>query len=165
MKLSEVRFLDLGGPDKMEQAFRDGQGDYIHLQAPAPQQLEREGGGSIVARVGEGLHPCAFSSVCGSAAFLDSPVAPAFLRAFGRAKTWVQSAAPMSVAVAEHSYFPGISLPSLASSIQGYQDLGTWVGGTDIHPAEYEQTQAVFATVGSLLNRYPWERVCRRLVT
>jgi NitT/TauT family transport system substrate-binding protein len=34
--------------EEMDQAFRKGQGDYIHLQGPAAQQLEQEGIGSIV---------------------------------------------------------------------------------------------------------------------
>ena len=39
----------------MDQAFRDGQGDYIHQQGPAPQQLERDGVGHVVASVGKAV--------------------------------------------------------------------------------------------------------------
>ena len=38
--------VDAGSPEAMQAAFRAGQGDYIHLQGPAPQQLEADGVGS-----------------------------------------------------------------------------------------------------------------------
>src|SRR5262245_24724266 len=47
--LTKVRFVNAGSPDAMERAFRAGEGDFVHLQGPAPQQLEKEGVGVIVA--------------------------------------------------------------------------------------------------------------------
>jgi ABC-type nitrate/sulfonate/bicarbonate transport system substrate-binding protein len=37
-----INILDVGSPDQIEAAFRAGQGDYVHLQGPGPQQLEEE---------------------------------------------------------------------------------------------------------------------------
>ena len=37
------------GIETMDRAFRDGTGDYIHQQGPAPQQLEHDGVGHVVA--------------------------------------------------------------------------------------------------------------------
>ncbi|NQU71430.1 MAG: ABC transporter substrate-binding protein [Rhodospirillales bacterium] len=54
---------DAGEPDEMEQAWRDGKGDYVHLQGPAPQQLEKDGLGYVVAAVGDAIGPVAFSSL------------------------------------------------------------------------------------------------------
>ena len=48
----------------MVAAFRSGAGDYVHLQGPAPQQLEADGVGHVVASVGEAIGPVAFSSLC-----------------------------------------------------------------------------------------------------
>ena len=42
---------------EMDGAFRKGQGDYIHQQGPAPQQLEHDGAGHVVASVGGGDRP------------------------------------------------------------------------------------------------------------
>ncbi len=47
----------------MDAAFRAGTGDYIHQQGPSPQQLEHDGVGHVVARVGDPIGPCAFSSL------------------------------------------------------------------------------------------------------
>ncbi len=37
----KIHVIDAGTPEEMEVCFRAGAGDYVHLQAPAPQQLER----------------------------------------------------------------------------------------------------------------------------
>src|SRR5689334_2130453 len=42
---SRIRVLDAGSPEEMDAAFRSGQGDYVHLQAPAPNQIEKDGKG------------------------------------------------------------------------------------------------------------------------
>ena len=49
--------------DQMDAAFRKGEGDYIHQQGPAPQQLEHDKVGHVVASVGEAIGPVAFSSL------------------------------------------------------------------------------------------------------
>src|SRR5436190_6901953 len=51
--VNRVHMINAGPPDAMEKAFRSGDGDFIHLQGPAPQQLEHDGIGRIVAAVGE----------------------------------------------------------------------------------------------------------------
>ncbi|TFH50206.1 MAG: hypothetical protein E4H01_02805 [Lysobacterales bacterium] len=40
-----IESMDAGNPQAMEAAFRAGQGDYVHLQGPAAQQLAKEGVG------------------------------------------------------------------------------------------------------------------------
>src|SRR5258705_4226224 len=49
--------------DQMDGAFRKGEGDYIHQQGPAPQQLEHDRAGHVVASVGQAIRPVAFSSL------------------------------------------------------------------------------------------------------
>src|SRR2546422_577014 len=61
--MNRIQVIDAGGPDAMEKAFRAGKGDFVHLQGPAPQELEMGGIGKIVAAVGEVIPPVAFSSL------------------------------------------------------------------------------------------------------
>ncbi len=78
--------------DQMDKAFRDGQGEYIHQQGPAPQQLEHDGVGHIVASLGDAIGPCAFSSLAATREWLNTDAAKRFMRAYRRARTWVISA-------------------------------------------------------------------------
>ena len=58
----KVIAVNSGSPEEMDAAFRRGEGDFIHLQGPLPQQLEKDGVGRIVGALGEVIPPIAFSS-------------------------------------------------------------------------------------------------------
>jgi NitT/TauT family transport system substrate-binding protein len=158
-----VRLVDAGSPDRMQAAFRSGEGDYIHLQGPAPQQLEAEGVGWVVAQVGAGLPTCAFSSVAAKRDFLGRPEYGFFVRALAAARRWSVAADAREIAEAEARFFPGVSLDALVDAIAGYQKLGTWSGGTGISSADYEQSIDIFESTGNLPTRYPYERVCAQI--
>ena len=81
-----IKVIDAGGVEEIDAAFRNGLGDYVHQQGPAPQQLESEGIGYVVASVGEAMPPVAFSSLMASREFLETGAAKAFIRAYARAR-------------------------------------------------------------------------------
>jgi NitT/TauT family transport system substrate-binding protein len=155
-----IHSIDAGSPEDMQRAFRQGDADYVHLQAPFSHRLEAEGAGHIVASVGESMPPVAFSSVCCSRAFLKTADCRAFVAAFRQAREWVRTAAPQEVGEKEARFFPGLPVEVLASSIRSYQNVGCWQGGIEITPALYEQSLNVFEAAGELKKRYPWEVVC-----
>ena len=77
------------GIETMDQAFRNGTGDYIHQQGPAPQQLEHDGVGHVVASVGEAIGPLAFSSLAATRQWLGTEEAKRFTRAYRKARAWL----------------------------------------------------------------------------
>src|SRR5215831_1920250 len=79
---SRIRVIDSGSPEQMVAAFLAGNGDFVHLQGPAPQQLEHDRAGCLVASVGAAMPPVAFSSLCASRDFVSTETCRAFLRAF-----------------------------------------------------------------------------------
>lgn len=153
-----VRLVNAGTPDEMQAAFRGGQGDHIHLQAPAAHQMEAAGLGRIVVSVGASMPPVAFSSLCCSRDFLRTETCRAFLTAFRQAREWVRTAAPEEVARKEADFFPGIDTAILATAIRAYQKVGNWEGGTEIPRDLYEQALTVFE--GEIQRRHPYEQVC-----
>ncbi len=156
---SRVEAINAGSPEEIEAAFRAGRGDFVHLQAPAPHQLEADGVGSIVASVGEAMPPVAFSSLMAMPEFLSSSAAPAFIRAFRHAREWVDQAPAREVAHAEQGFFPGVSLEVLAAAVARYQELGCWDGGIAIPRALYEQSLDVFLHSRLISRRHPYEEV------
>ncbi len=157
---SRVRLLDAGSPDEMQRAFRSGEGDYIHLQAPASHQLEAEEVGRVVVSVGASMPPVAFSSLCCSRDFLRTETCRAFLLAYRQAREWVRSAPPEEVARKEADYFPGVDTPILAAAIRAYQKVGNWEGGIEIPRDLYEQALTIFE--GIVQRRHPYDAVCAR---
>lgn len=154
---SRVRLLNSGTPDDMQRAYRAGQADYIHLQAPAPHQLEAEGLGRVVASVGASMPVVAFSSLCCSRDFLKTDTFGKFLEAYRESREWVRSARAEEVAEKEARFFPGVGVSVLAAAIRAYQKVGNWEGGIEIPRPLYEQALNVFE--GEIQRRHPYDEV------
>lgn len=155
---SRVRLIDAGSPDQMQRAFRSGEGDYIHLQAPASHQLEAERLGRIAVSVGASMPPVAFSSLCCSRDFLRTDSFRSFLAAYRQAREWVRTAPAEEVAHKQADFFPGIAPTVLAAAIRAYQKVGNWEGGIEVPRDLYEQALNVFE--GIIQHRHPYDQVC-----
>ena len=143
-----IEMVNAGSAQEMDRAFRSGAGDYIHQQGPAPQQLEHDGIGHVVASVGEAIGPCAFSSLAATPDWLQSDMAKAFTRAYRKARSWVNETPAEAIAAAEQSHFPEIAPEVLSRTIAAYRALGCWSPHVEITRDAFEVTLAVFRNVG-----------------
>lgn len=156
---ASLKVVDAGEPDAMEAAFRAGRGDYVHLQGPAPQQLEKDGIGHIVAAVGEAIGPVAFSSLTASRRWLAGEAARAFMRAYRKARAYVNAMPADQIARVEADFFKGIDADVLARTIETYQQLGCWAPAVRISRPAYETALDVFLNAGVIHARHPYEAV------
>jgi NitT/TauT family transport system substrate-binding protein len=145
--------------DRMDAAFRQGEGDYVHQQGPAPQQLEHDGAGRVVASVGQAIGPCAFSSLAATRAWLQTDVARRFMRAYRKARGWLLATPAARVAEAEASFFPEIDRAVLTSTIAYYQTLGCWTPHVEITRPAFDATLDVFQHAGLVTKRHRYEDV------
>jgi hypothetical protein len=81
------------------------------------------------------------------------------MRAYRKARAWVNSATAAEIAATEQSLFPGIHRTALIRAIEYYQRLGTWGGGESIPPEPYETALDVFSHSKLITRRYPFEQV------
>jgi NitT/TauT family transport system substrate-binding protein len=153
-----LKALDVPG-DRMDEAFRRGEGDYIHQQGPAPQQLEHDGVGHVVASVGEAIGPCAFSSLAATRAWLGTDAARRFMRAYRRARAWLLATPAERVAEAEAAFFPEIARPVLTATIAYYQKLGCWTPHVEITRVAFEVTLDVFQHAKLITRRHAYEDI------
>jgi NitT/TauT family transport system substrate-binding protein len=145
--------------DQMDAAFRKGEGDYIHQQGPAPQQLEHDRAGHVVASVGQAVGPVAFSSLAATRAWLGTDMAPRFMRAYRKARAWLLATPAADVAKAEASFFPEIDPAVLAATIGYYQKLGCWTPHVEITRPAFEVALDVFQHSGLISKRHRYEDV------
>jgi NitT/TauT family transport system substrate-binding protein len=159
LSLTDLEVVDAGDVAAIEQAFRNGAADYVHMQGPAPQQLEYEGLGHVVAAVGDAVGPVAFSSLCANREWLDSEMARSFTRAYQKARAHVISAPAVEIAALLQAYgfFPEIEPTVLAQTIKAYKKLGCWTPSIEITPEAYENLLNVFAFSGAITQRHPYE--------
>jgi NitT/TauT family transport system substrate-binding protein len=152
-----IRAIDAGSPDKMIAAFKKGEGEYIHLQGPAPQQLEHDGDGHIVTALGDAIGPCAFSSLAATREWLATDMAKAFMRAYRKGRAWLIATPAAEVAKREAPFFPDIHPSVLEATIAAYQKLGNWSPRVDITRAAFEATLDIYQHAGKITKRHRYE--------
>jgi len=156
----DIVVIDAGDVAAMDAAFRDGLGDYVHQQGPAPQQLEQEGLGHVVASVGDVVGPVAFSSLCASREWLTTSMASAFMRAYQKSLEFVIHAPAEEIAAREYEagYFPGIDRDVLVHTVTAYQQLGCWVSDAAISKTSYDNLLDIFLLSGGISQRHDYEK-------
>ena len=147
------------GMATMDQAFRNGTGDYIHQQGPAPQQLEHDGVGHVVASLGDAIGPLAFSSLAATREWLATDAAKRFTRAYRKARAWLIATPAAKVAELEAAFFPNIDRAVLTQTIATYQKLGNWTPHVEITRPAFEVTLDVFEYAGLITKRHKYEDV------
>jgi NitT/TauT family transport system substrate-binding protein len=157
--LARVKAINAGATAPMMDAWRAGQGDYFHEQGPYPQQLAHEAVAHIVASVGEVIGPVAFSSLSATREWLQRPEAGRFMRAYQKAREWVNTAAAAEIAQAEQPFFPDVAPSVLTQTLSAYQQLGCWNPEVTISPETYEAALDVFLHSNLITKRHPYEQV------
>lgn len=163
MLMSDLDVIDAGDVDQIEQAFRDGEGDYVHLQGPYPQQLEAEGLAFVVASVGDSVGPVAFSSLCAHQDWLKTDMATAFINAYKKSMAYVISAPAEEIAAKEieAGLFPTIDQAVLAETIKAYQKLGCWQQDINISEQAIDTLQKVFIYNGDITQMYKYRQLIK----
>jgi len=159
LDFKSITAIDAGSTDKMIAAFRKGEGDFIHLQGPAPQQIQHDGAGHIVTSLADAIGPCAFSSLAATREWLATDMAKRFTAAYRKARAWLIATPAAEVAKAESSFFPDIDLPVLTSTIATYQKLGNWTPHVEITRPAWEATVDIFQHAGLITRRHRYEDV------
>ncbi len=156
---ASIKAIDAGSTDKMITAWKAGEGEYIHLQGPAPQQLVHDAMGHIVADVGRPIGPCAFSSLAATREFLATDMAKKFTRAYRKARAWLIATPAAEVAKVEAGFFKDIDPEVLTATIAAYQRLGNWTPHIEITKPAWEATVDIFMHAGKITKRHKYEDV------
>jgi ABC-type nitrate/sulfonate/bicarbonate transport system substrate-binding protein len=125
-----------------------------------PQQMELEGAGHVVAYVGRGLTPLAFSSVATPRSFTESDQLQPFLRAFAKAKAWARETPTHQVATVLAPLFPALHIEALTAAIAVCQNLGCWNGDAAIPRADYQEAEKAFLWAGAIQRTHAYHEVC-----
>jgi NitT/TauT family transport system substrate-binding protein len=143
------------------QAFREGLGDYLHVQQPYASQVQEDGLGIIVASVGRDLGPLSFSTLAMSVDFIekDPDAAKAFMRAYVNCRRWLQVSNPEDIVSKVEHLFPDFSHRALVRSVQGYKAIGAWDADPRIKPRDYERMVDMWVGAGYMTERYPYDKV------
>ena len=160
--INKINIVDAGSGGEMDAFFRAGNGQYIHQQGPAPQQLAADGVGYVVAQLGPTIGACGFSSLAATPDWLASDEAKAFARAYIRTRNYMNDTSAAEIASAQKPLFPKIEEAVLADCIGTYQEMGCWTRHIDITQGGYDAMLDIFEYDGKLPLRYSYEQVCAK---
>ncbi|MDA1237810.1 MAG: hypothetical protein O3A15_02545 [Proteobacteria bacterium] len=160
INIDDINIIDAGNASQMDVAFRDGKGMYIHQQGPAPQQLEADGIGYVVTKLGPLIGPCGFSSLAAKRDWLNTDMAAAFMRAYRKTRLYLNETPAYEIALAETKLFPTTDIMVLADCIGTYQKLGCWTPHINITRPAYEATLDIFEYNNLIKTRHPYDMVC-----
>ena len=153
-----IDVVDAGDVGAIEKAYRNGVGDYVHQQGPAPQQMEFDGIAHVVAAVGDVVGPVAFSSLCASRDWLRSEMANSFMSAYQNSLRFVQATSADELAQLHQAwgFFTNIHPEVLTSTISAYKSLGCWSDDYKISQQSYENLLDVFLYNKLIKRRYQY---------
>ena len=158
--ISKINIIDAGNAREMDIAFRTGKADYIHQQGPAPQQLEADGLGYVLAALGPMVGPCAFSSLAAMPTWIESDEGKSFCRAYAQTQRYVCSTPAAEIALAQKPLFPQIEETVLKQCIQSYQEMGCWPEEMEISKEGFEAMLDIFTFDGKISRRHNYDMIC-----
>lgn len=161
--INKIKIIDAGNAKEMDAAFRRGEGQYIHQQGPAPQQLEADKAGYVVAALGPVIEPCAFSSLAAMPDWLATDEGKAFCRAYQNTRDYMNDTSAADIAAAQKPLFPNTDEAVLAECIKAYQDMGCWPRHMAITDKGYDAMLDIFTYDGKITSRHPYDDVCLRV--
>ncbi len=167
VKMDEIVFLnDYPTLDAAARAFREGVGDFVHLQDPLASLLVEEGAGFPAVSVGKALGDLAFSTLAMGGRFIRerSEAAGAFMRAYCATLQWLADSSPEEIVSATHGLFRGVPGSVLVRSVRNCKAIGAWQTDPAIRPESYERMVDMWILAGHMQKRYPFESVvCNEL--
>ena len=157
---SNLNVIDAGSPENMIKSFREGNGDFIHLQAPQSMDLtydlyDEEGKnivrskvGKIVEYIGKVIGPLSFSTLICKREYLDTKEYHKFIEIFHTTKLFAQTQDPSKISEIIFEFFPETDVDALEKTINIYQKLNCWNGEVNISEDHYDTTLDVFRNSG-----------------
>ena len=160
INFDNLNVIDAGSPENMIKKFREGVGDFIHLQAPQSidltyDQFDEEGKniirskvGNIVEYIGKIIGPLSFSTLICKREYLDTKEYHKFIEIFHTTKLFAQTQDPSKISEIIFEFFPETDVDALEKTISIYQKLNCWNGEVNISEDHYDTTLEVFRNSG-----------------
>ena len=160
---SDLNLVPGLGLDQALDAFRGGQGDFIHLPQPAAELLLDQGLAHIVIALGPENGHVAYSSFAATNRFLETnpEVAHVFVEGFAAALRWLAASDAEDVGRAVAPFFPEVPTHLLVRSVARYQGQDTWPVDPMLGLPEYDSLQDILLAAGMVKERQPYAKVVR----
>ncbi len=161
VELSEMRLIEGHSLQEATNAFRRGEGDFIHLPQPATEQLVQEGAGHLCVALGPINGHISYSSFAVTQRLLHAnpEVIHRFTRGFYSAQKWLAESDSKPIAKTVAAFFPEIESIVLIKSIGRYKEQDTWAKDPLLRVDGFDALQEILVEAGLVKSRQPYERI------
>ncbi len=139
----------------MTSAFEAGTADYCTMFDPVAYEYEAAGKGYVVASVGEASGEVPYTCFMAKNSWLkkNQTHAEGFLRAVTKAVKYVNETPSQTVAPYLTAYFEGVSVASLAASVERYKAIDSWRTELSMTEDSFTRLQDIIDYAGELERR------------
>ncbi len=139
----------------MTSAFEAGTADYCTMFDPVAYEYEAAGKGYVVASVGEASGEVPYTCFMAKNSWLqkNEGAAKGFLKAVTKAVKYINEASSATVAPYLVSYFEGVSVNSLAASVERYKAIDSWRTELSMTEDSFTRLQDIIDNAGELQRR------------
>ena len=139
----------------MTSAFEAGTADYCTMFDPVAYEYEAAGKGYVVASVGEASGEVPYTCFMAKESWLtkNKDSAEGFLRAVTKAVKYINDTPSATVAPYLTTYFEGVSVASLAASVERYKRIDSWRTELSMTEDSFNRLQDIIENAGELSRR------------
>lgn len=139
----------------MVSAFEAGTADYCTMFDPTAYEYEAAGKGYVVASVGEASGEVPYTCFIAKNSWIEKnkSTTEGFLRAVTKAVKYINETPSETVAPYLTAYFEGISVTSLAASVERYKAIDAWRSELSMTAESFNRLQDIIENAGELTRR------------
>ena len=139
----------------MVSAFEAGTADYCTMFDPTAYEYEAAGKGYVVASVGEASGEVPYTCFIAKNSWIEKneTTAEGFLRAVTKAVKYINETPAATIAPYLTSYFEGVSVESLAASVERYLTIDAWRTELSMTEDSFNRLQDIIENAGELSRR------------
>ena len=139
----------------MTSAFEAGTADYCTMFDPVAYEYEAAGKGYVVASVGEASGEVPYTCFMAKQSWLkdNKTEAEGFLRAITKAVKYINETPSQTVAPYLTAYFEGVSVDSIAASVERYKAIDSWRTELSMTEDSFNRLQDIIENAGELSRR------------
>ena len=139
----------------MVSAFEAGTADYCTMFDPTAYEYEAAGKGYVVASVGEASGEVPYTCFIAKNSWIEDneDATEGFLRAVTKAVKFISDNPSQTVAPHLSAYFEGVSVQSLAASVERYRTIDAWRTELTMTEDSFNRLQDIIENAGELTRR------------
>lgn len=133
-------------------AFAGGTGDYLALLEPTASLVEKQGGGSIIASIGQASGEVPYTGLMASKSFIEQhpDVVQQMTNGLYMGQLWVINHSPAEIAKAIQQFFPESDLDLLTRVVARYKSQDTWKTTPILEYQDFAYMEEILAQSGMI---------------